>query len=220
MIARLCIAAAVVAWGGVGLAATVETSAEFALDNVLASRLVRSGERVTAVRDAAWAEGGVTFTMTGKSDEVLTDGLREDVVMPAVAHLRIITLGLRAGDESYAYSYLVADGEPNRLADTAAEFPLDSRTGMLRVAKPRELLAYSTRWSAGAGAATIAIAGPDGSREELAYVGEGVHAWHTRAPYRTPSLPSGRYCLTFSDGVERFDASFRIPSEALILLLK
>ena len=218
MTKRLCIAAALVAAGG--FAATVETSAEFSLDNVLASRLVRSGDRVTAVRDAAWAEGGVTFTMTGESDEVLTTGLREDVVMPAVDHLRIITLGLKAGDGSYSYSYLVADGEPNRLADAAAEFPLDSRTGMLRVAKPRELLAYSTRWSVGAGTATIAIAGPDVTQKEVSYAGEGVHAWDTRAPYQRPSLPSGRYLLTFSDGVESLVASFLVPSEALILFIK
>ena len=68
--------------------------------------------------------------------------------------------------------------------------------------------------------ATIAIAGPDGTQKEVSYAGEGVHAWDTRAPYQRPSLPSGRYLLTFSDGVESLVASFLVPSEALILFIK
>lgn len=220
MIFRRFIAVLVATGSCVAFSATVETTATFGLDNVLASRLVRSGERVTVVRDASWADEGVVFSMSGMDDEVLVTGLREDVVMPAVDHFKVITLTLQAGGASYSYAYLVADGEPNCLAEMALDFPLDSRTGALRVAQPREALAYSTRWSAEVGPVTISIRGPDDLREEASFTGEGTYFWNVGSPYRSPRLQPGIYDLTLTKGGMTQTARFRVPSIGLMLFVR
>lgn len=210
------------AMAAVGLleAASVETAAEFALDNVLASRRVQSGETLPVVRDAAWADGGVTFSMTGAPDEVLTAGAVESLVAPDVSHLKLFTVALRAGGEAFSYSFLVFDGSPNVAAEAAAEFPLDSRTGEVRKAKPRETIAYSCRWSDGATDPVLSFAGPGGQTDETQLSGEGGYAWNVSSPHVPHSIPPGLYTLAHHDGNETLTAQFRVPALGMLILVR
>lgn len=220
MSAKLMTAALVAAWTGAAVAASVETTADFALDNVLAARRVRSGDVVSVVRDSAWADGGVTFTMTGAADEVLTEGAATTLVLPGVSHFKVITLGLTAGAAQYSYAYLVVNGEPNMQAETTAAFPLDSRTGTVRRAGDCELITYSDRWTSSGVGPTLTVAAPDGGVTEPALFGEGVWTWGVERPYVEERLAPGVYTFTHTDGVETLTAQFKVPTIGLLLLFR
>lgn len=220
MSAKLMTAALVAAWTGAAVAASVEATADFALDNVLAARRVRSGDVVPVVRDAAWADGGVTFMMTGAADEVLTEGVATTLTIPEVSHFKVITLGLTAGAAQYSYAYLVVNGEPNVQAETTAAFSLDSRTGTVRRAGDRELIAYSDRWSSNGVGQRLIIATPDGGEKITELSGEGVWTWGVERPYVAERLMPGVYTFTHTDGVETFTARFKVPTIGLLLLFR
>lgn len=198
-------------------AATTEAVVEFALDNVLATRLLHGGEKLTVVRDAAWAEGGVTFSMTGRDDEVLTEGSATEVTIPSdISHVKVFSLGLTAGDEVYSYRFLAIDGAPNVLADHAAEFPLDSRTGEVRLARPVESIVYSDRWSTGASAPVLLL-----NDESVELTGKsGVYSWGTQRPHVEKGLAPGLYVFTHNDGVELLTASFKVAAFGTAVILK
>ena len=199
------------------VAATATDEAEFALDNVLATRRVRSGETVRAVRDAAWAEGGVTFSMTGTDDQVLTEGIAETVTIPQTDRIRVINLALTAGDERYCYSYLVVDGGPNVLADASAEFPLDSRTGVVRKARDLEPIAYSDRWNADVASLALSVQKPDGTTSDVPVSGEGVYGW---SPYAAPWRKPGVYTLSHIDEAETLSAAFRVAPRGINVIIR
>ena len=143
---------------------SVETTAEFALDNAFANMAIRSGETIPVIRDAAWAEGGVVFTMTGAAPEVLTEGARTTLTVPTVSHCKVLRLVLEMAGASYERIFLVCDGDPNVEAVATGEFALDSRTGEVRKAREVEPLRYSSFWSKGA------------TRPEITVNGGGCHA--------------------------------------------
>lgn len=218
---KVMILAAFAMLTGALIASSVETTAEFALDNVLASKVVRSGETVPVIRDALWGENGVTFSMTGVPDEELTEGVLTSLLLPDVGHYKLLHLGLRISDtESYAYTYLVLNGEPNVLADAIAEFPLDSRTGILRKAKARELITYSDQWSGDGTAASIAILDPDGGESTQTLPGEGLYAWDVMPPYVPRRLKPGIYTFTCNTGSESLTARFRVTASGLQVIIR
>lgn len=215
-IAVLCAVAAASA----AAAATVEAEAVFALDNVRAEKTVRSGEAVRCVRDAAWADGGVTFSMTGAADQTLTEGLAETITAPDVPHYRRLTLGLTAGNETYSWTCFVVNGEPNARAETEAAFALDAQTGAVRKAGDCERLAYSDRWADGASGPSLSVVKPDGTTEAFAVSGEGAYLWAVDAPYVRPRLAPGRYVFTHADGVDTLTATFQVASVGFQIFIR
>ena len=196
---------------------SVETTAEFALDNAFANMAIRSGETIPVVRDAAWAEGGVVFTMTGAAPEVLTEGARTTLTVPTVSHCKVLRLVLEMAGASYERIFLVCDGDPNVEAVAMGEFALDSRTGEVRKAREVEPLRYSSFWSKGATRPEITINGGPVTMPDAA---EGDYAWGVRRPHVAADLPGGIYALEHFDGVERLTATFRVPRQSLILLMR
>ena len=196
---------------------SVETTAEFALDNTFANMAIRSGETIPVVRDAAWAEGGVVFTMTGAAPEVLTEGARTTLTMPTVSHCKVLRLVLEMTGASYERTVLVYDGDPNVEAVATGEFALDSRTGEVRKAREVEPLRYSSFWSKGATRPEITV---NGGPVTLPDAAEGEYAGGVRRPHVAADLPGGIYALEYFDGVERLTATFRVPRQSFILLLR
>lgn len=196
---------------------SVETTAEFALDNAFANMAIRSGETIPVIRDAAWAEGGVVFTMTGAAPEVLTEGARTTLTVPTVSHCKVLRLVLEMAGASYERIFLVCDGDPNVEAVATGEFALDSRTGEVRKAREVEPLRYSSFWSKGATRPEITVNGGLAAMPDAA---EGDYAWGVRRPHVAADLPGGIYALEHFDGVVRLTATFRVPRQSLILLLR
>ena len=46
------------------------------------------------------------------------------------------------------------------------------------------------------------------------------YAWGVRRPHVAADLPGGIYALEHFDGVERLTATFRVPRQSFILLLR
>lgn len=197
-------------------AATTEGTAEFSLDNVLASKRVRSGETIQVVRDASWAEGGVTFSVTGQSDQRIEEGVETDFLVPDVSHYKVLTLSLTAGQESYSYRLLAIDGEPNVEAEATVQFALDSRTGKVRRAKDVEQIVYSSFWTPDATGPEVKV---NGASVELA-APDGIFSWGVDRPYVESRLPAGLYVLTHDDGNEILTAEFKVLSRGLLILFR
>lgn len=213
---RMTVAAVAALLSGALGAGVSETTAVFALDNVLASKRVRSGETVQVVRDSAWAEGGVVFSVTGQPDQLIDEGVETDFAIPDVSHFKVLTLSLTAGEEMFSYRYLAVSGDPNTEAEATAQFALDSRTGMVRKAHDVEPIAYSAFWTDGATGPEVAVNG-----KAVALDGrEGTYSWGVDRPYVEERLPKGIYTLTHNDGNEILTACFKVSDIGFLLLFR